>query len=287
MHGDPIMGVDPTGESLLGSISIAAAIGAAIGGFGGAAVGTLNMIAGSFLNSHITACDSNIMAQPIMGAQYGLAGGLYLGTPVGWFNIIVGGVQAIRTRSLDTALATTPSPIGLNGRNILREVKPQILDAANQTGLPAELIGSILMYEMNQYHVGDFLLDGELFWKPEQRSIGIAQLRLDNLDRAFYRYKVNCKTRQKLLNNSDSVYLLADVLDLMTNQLDSAKQSKLSNWDSQSQGVKEWLVRHFTFGKDNWDAQLTWKIGDGDDAWGQIFGVEKGLRVIQDEGLLD
>ncbi len=68
-----------------------------------------------------------------------------------------------------------------NPNETIRTYKNEIKIAAESEGVPAELVAAVLLAELNDYGASDLFGDDAVLWKPEEHSIGIAQLRIDNV----------------------------------------------------------------------------------------------------------
>ena len=64
---------------------------------------------------------------------------------------------------------------------VLRDNAEHIRQAANAEEVPAQLVGAIMLAELWDYDYQDMGGDHIVLWGAEEHSIGIAQLRLDNV----------------------------------------------------------------------------------------------------------
>jgi hypothetical protein len=68
-----------------------------------------------------------------------------------------------------------------NPRKTIRAYKDDIKAAAAANGVPPDLVAAVLLAELVDYDLYDLLGDDWVLWGAEEHSIGIAQLRIDNV----------------------------------------------------------------------------------------------------------
>ena len=172
----------------------------------------------------------------------------------------------------------------------IREYRQEIIHAAQAENVPPELVATVLLAELRAYDYMDVLGDDDLTIRPEKHSIGIAQLRVDNVRN----WKLNYpeagisvaqtaeahKIRKALMEPDSAIRLLAKAVRTFAEngyESNPGVPVDLSNWDALPDAQRETLALHFACAKDNVTGTLTTRGG--------LDGVGA-LRLIRDEGLL-
>ncbi|GAB5402354.1 MAG: hypothetical protein Aurels2KO_05850 [Aureliella sp.] len=143
------------------------------------------------------------------------------------------------------------------------------------------------MYELNQYNLGDTVLDREQFYgkyNGTYRSIGVAQLRSDNV-RSWVPSMAGAsdkEIRPKLIDPEQSVELLAEAMSFWNAKFGGG--ATRAEWMTLDQAAKENKAEIFATAKDALRPDYS--------GWGTtypaatIYAVNHGLLTIQQKGLL-
>lgn len=186
--GDPVNGIDPTGKFSIGSTLASVGIGAIkYGAITGAIVGAANSGFGVVTGQmdYSTAVQSWAKFALLGGAVqavYKIHASLSLGMSVllGVGELIVGEEIARRSGGLAEGVHGLFRSF-VQPENTIRAIKSSIIDSSRRNRVPPDLVAAVLLAELNDYSVGDFLFDDEVLVAPEKHSLGIAQLRIDNV----------------------------------------------------------------------------------------------------------
>jgi RHS repeat-associated protein len=195
-HCDPIKNYDPTGNMSIGScfatIGVGMFIGGGLGIMAGFTFGAINSITGMWtgqmnLETALRTWIYYSIRGMVWGASLGGAIGLSVAFPP--FGIVL----AVATLISSISILSGPEGLGKSTDNFLAAAPyfsmpsavvyimgDKIKEEAKKRNLPPELISAVLIFEMYQYHLGDALFDDEVI-TGEYHSIGIAQLRIDNV----------------------------------------------------------------------------------------------------------
>jgi RHS repeat-associated protein len=256
-HADPINGIDPSGEVFLPILLLAMGIG----GVGGFFFGGANAVYGVWTDQmDITTGYRTWFYYTMRGLTYGAttAGvGIFAATSWTFFGIAlaVGGISgaSMYFGNADNFLAELPY---FSLPSIVTYIMAdKIKKEAHEHDLPPELVSSVLMAEMYQYHIGDALGDDEVF-SGNYRSIGIAQLRIDNV-RAWCKSSIGLsdkEIRNKLYTWDGSIEFLAEAMaywrDNTNSNIPEARPTRIQ-WIFYGQSQKELSAAIYTTAKDS------------------------------------
>jgi hypothetical protein len=137
----------------------------------------------------------------------------------------------------DDALLSGIWQVVFNRKSKALTLKDSIKSAAQHYHLPSQIVASVLVAELLDYNVYDYLFDDFTIIGPESHSMGLAQFRIDNMRK----WNVNgwdkttpaSTIRSSLMDPVKSVWILAQVLRKF---YDSASQATknlchLEKWD--------------------------------------------------------
>jgi hypothetical protein len=255
-HNDPINGIDPSGEIFLPILLTVLGIGAA-----GFLVGGANAVYGVWTNQmDITTGYRTWFYYTIRGLTYGATAagiGIFAATSLPFLGITlaVGAVLGLSMYYGDRDNFLAELPYFSLPSVVTYIMGNKIKEEADRRKLPPELVSSVLMAEMYQYHIGDALVDDEVF-TGEYRSIGIAQLRIDNV-RAWCKSSIGLsdkEIRNKLYTWNGAIEFLAEAMEYWRDNTDSytpEARPTLVQWASYSQSQKELSVAIYTTTKDS------------------------------------
>jgi RHS repeat-associated protein len=300
-HGDPVNGIDPSGLFSIGGTLSSMAIGAlnmgCVGGTIGAVLGLVNGSVGWF-NGQMTigAALWSVPTFALRGMLFGMVtGGIFgpmvvLGLAQGWYipAIVFGttsgywGINYALGISSDEILSALPfQPLGSTPYGWVNVMQDEIREQAIRFNLPPELIASVILYEMNQYNIFDWM-DEEVF-SSSYHSMGIVQMRVDNVkDWVPSAYELtDSEIRDLLLNPEQSIALLAEAMGYWrdTRSVYNYGVSQ-SSWHSLSQTKKELLVQFYCSAK---DLHTPGSLNTAS----KTFGVTYGLNILQSTKLFD
>jgi len=265
-HADGVNAVDPSGE--LGFL-LTVGIGAANGLYCGALMGAINGLFGYF-SGQMTSEEAWgsfgkwTLAGLIAGVGCGAGGYLgaclygFLGTAARWAFMTAmlgaGGGGVLCAGGADALL--TGMNQSYSGRSGWAELlQDDIKVAAKTHGMPAELVASVLMAELLDYNVTDWLFDDLVLYKPEAHSMGLAQLRIDNMRkwgiRGWNKKTPASEIRTALMDERESVDILAEVLRYFyDNGTGTARERARQYWYSSDDIKKADIVALFCGAKD-------------------------------------
>lgn len=192
-NADSVNFTDPSGCFSMGSMLSGLAIGSFLAGtLGGMAVGVLNAGVGLATGQMDWQSAVNTYSRfTLLGAGAGAGAAIFFLQ----FKLLGAGAGATLFASEvaggGIALWQSGGPNGLgqglihayyqNPKQTIRAYKNDINTAAAAYGVPPDLVAAVLLAELNDYDVYDLLGDDWTLWGAEAHSIGIAQLRIDNV----------------------------------------------------------------------------------------------------------
>jgi len=191
---------------------------------------------------------------PAWGPRIAQSWLLQMGLVTGLASISVAAWRAGGVGSLLSGLniIIPPYPIAAASKYVA-----EIKAAGNRHGIPPELLATVLTAERYDYNAGDWLLD-DIMIKPEEHSIGLPQLRIDNMRKWGIRGWNNStpawEIRSALMNHEESIDVLAEVLAHFLSSAPvgrrQALQNDLSNWNTLTYTEKEVIAVDFAGAKD-------------------------------------
>jgi hypothetical protein len=199
-------------------------------------------------------------------------------TAIGYWGINYASGEPGESRiSNDEMLSVLPFlPFGSTPYGWIEMMQDKIRIQAIKFNLPPELIASVILYEMNQYNIFDWI-DEETF-SGQYRSMGIVQMRIDNVrDWVPSASGLQDKEiRSLLLDPEKSIALLAEAMAFWRKTRNPEWYNvTIESWNTMLQPKKEKLVKHFCTAKDIHDPNSSY-ISASD-----LFGVKYGLHVLQ------
>jgi RHS repeat-associated protein len=267
VHGDPMQGIDPSGNQYsLGGALATIGIGAAIGiSAHNASNGWANGQADFATSARIFAKDVVLSPGGYFAFKFFLSQTMLLklteavGVGVLW-------TKAGNNPGKTIGWAITQSFI--DAQEILRRNKQTISSAASEQQIPAELLAAVLLAEIDDYDLYDFIGDDDLSYNPEERSVGWAQLQIDDVRTwglslpewgPLASLTPAWRIRNSLMDETDAIRLLAQAVRHFSRQgriTNPGVPVDLSSWSTMVEAQKEMLAWEFGQAKDSLQGYL-------------------------------
>jgi hypothetical protein len=189
VHGDPIQGLDPTGLSLAGNVSLGIALSVGIIGTSGAFLNSFVGLATGQADLKTAISTGSRQAFIAIGAALGIGflGGYFVATSLlGKATLLIAGGSLAAYFGFEQETTFNELLFGIvqwwtDPLGTIRKNRTEIISASNAEGVPSDLVAAVLLAELWDYDHFDVLADDDLTIAPEKHSIGIAQLRIDNV----------------------------------------------------------------------------------------------------------